>query len=202
MAAAFAAGGLVPLAAWLVLLPALGAWDLYRGGTMLRPVAVLMASCAAGGIVAGGGFGGDLRWRAALGVAFCAALWIPLLLLGTLPALSGGERLSELVLGFTPGVAAAHALLGGLALALGGGGWSRAWRGAAACGAAGTAGGLLLAVVVRLSAGGDGAAAFAVSALGGGAACLLPLALAGWWFGRLRPGSTPHRVRARTRSGR
>lgn len=169
---------------------------------MLGPVAVLMLSCAAGGVVAGGGLGGTVRWRAALGVAFCAALWMPFLLLGALPALSGGERLIELVLGLAPGVAASHALLGGLALALGGSGWRRAWRGASACGAAGTAGGLLLALIVRLSAGGDAAAAFAVSALGGGAACLLPLALAGWHLGRMRPSSNPRRVRARTRYAR
>lgn len=169
---------------------------------MLRPVAVLMLACAAGGVVAGGGLGGTVRWRAALAAAFCAVLWMPFLVLGTLPALSGGERLVELVLGFTPGVAASHALLGGLAFALGGGGWSRAWRGAAVGGAAGAAGGLLLALIVRLSAGGDGEAAFGVSALGGGAACLLPLTLAGWWLGRLRLGSTPRRVPERTRSGR
>ena len=185
-----------------MLLPGLGALGVYRGGTMLRPVAVLMLACAAGGVVAGGGLGGNLRWRAALGAAFCAVLWMPFLVLGTLPALSGGERLGELVLGFTPAVAASHTLLGGLALALGGGGWSRAWRGAVVLGAAGTAGGLLLALIVRLLAGSDGAAAVGVSALGGAAACLLPLTLAGWWLGRLRLGSTPCRVPERTRSGR
>lgn len=167
---------------------------------MLRPVAVLMLACAAGGVVAG--LGGRLRWRAALGAAFCAALWMPFLMLSALPALSGGERLGELVLGLTPGVAASHALLGGLALALGGSGPGRAWRGAAVFGAAGAAGGLLLALIVRLSAGGGGAAAFAVSALGGGAACVLPLTLAGWWLGRLHPGSNPRRVRERIRYGR
>ena len=160
-----------------------------------------MLACAAGGVVAGGGFG-SLRWRAALGTAFCTALWMPFLMLSTLPALSGGERLSELVLGFAPGVAASHALLGGVGLALGGSGWMRVWRGALACGAAGAAGGLSLALIVRLSVGGDGAAAFAVSAFGGGVACLLPLALGGWWLGRLHPGSTPRRVRERTRYGR
>ena len=201
-AAAFAAGGLVPLAAWLALLPALGAWDLYRGGTILRPAAVLLLACAAGGAVAGGGLGGGLRWRAALGAAFCAALWMPILMLGALPALSGGERFGALAVGFAPGVAASHALLGGLALALGGCGWRRAWRGAAVCGAAGAVGGLALALVVRLSAGGGPAAEFAVSALGAAAACLLPLASAAWVLGRLRPGSTARRVRAATRSAR
>ena len=204
-AAAFAAGGLIPLATWLVLLPALGAWDLYRGGTLLRPVAVLLLACAAGGVVAGGGLGGNLRRRAALGAAFCAALWMPFLLLSTLPALGGGERLGELVVGFTPGVAASHALLGGLGLALGGSGWSPAWRGAAACGAGGAAGGLLLALVVRLFAGGEAAAGFAVGVLGGVAACLLPLTLGGWWLGRSglsRRSPNLRRVRARTRYGR
>ena len=160
-----------------------------------------MLACAAGGVVAGGGFG-SLRWRAALGIAFCAALWMPFLMLSTLPALSGGERLIELVLGFAPGIAVSHALLGGLGLALGGSGWIRVWRGALACGAAGAAGGWLLALVVRLSVGGDGATAFAVSAFGGVLACLLPLALGGWWLGRSHPGSTARRVQERIRYGR
>jgi hypothetical protein len=202
MAAAFAAGGLVPLAAWLVLLPALGAWDLYRGGTILPPVAVLLLSCAAGGIVASGGFGGGPRWRAALGAAFCAAHWIPYLVLGAVPALGGGERLVELVIGLAPAIAASHALLGGLGLALGGSGWRRAWRASAAFGAAGAAGGVLLALIVRLAAGGGPASALAVSALGAVLACLLPPACGAWWVGRGRPGSNPFRVREHTRYGR
>ena len=192
----------MPLATWLVLLPALGAWDLYREGSILRPVAVLLLACAAAGVVAGGGLGGALRWRAALGAAFVGALWVPYLLLGTLPALSGGERLVELVVGLLPSVAVSHALLGGMALALGGSGWRRAWRGAAVFGAAGAAGGLLLALLVRLSAGASGVPGFAVSALGGALACLLPLASGGWWLGRWRLGTNPRRVRERIRSGR
>ena len=185
-----------------MLLPALGAWDLYREGSILRPVAVLLLACAAGGVVAGGGLGGAGRWRAAFGAAFAGALWLPYLLLGTLPALSGDERLRELVVGLMPGLAVAHALLGGMALALGGSGWRLTLRGAAVFGAAGAAGGLLLALLVRLSAGAGGVPGFAVSALGAGSACLLPLASGGWWIGRLRLGPTPRRARARTRSGR
>ena len=185
-----------------MLLPALGAWDLYREGSILRPVAVLLLACAAGGVVAGGGLGGAGRWRAALGAAFAGVLWMPYLLLGTLPALSGGERLVELVVGLLPSLAISHALLGGMALALGGSGRRRAWRGAAVFGAAGAAGGLLLALLVRLSAGAGGMPGFAVSALGGALACLLPLASGGWWLGRRRLGPNPRRVRERIRSVR
>lgn len=202
MACIFAAGGLVPSTAWLLLLPALGVWDLYRGSTILAPATVLLLACAAGGVVAGGAPGGTVRWRLAFGAAFGATLWVPFLILGTLPALSGGERLLELVVGFTPALAVSHALLGGIGLALGGGGRMLAWKGTAACGVAGAAGGLLLALIVRLSAGSGGAAEFAVSVLGAGVACLLPLAFAGRWLGCRRPGSSPRRVRERTRSGR
>ena len=187
MAATFAAGALVPFATWL-LLPALGALDFYRGATILRPVAVLTLASAAGGIVAGGALGGG-RSRAAFGAAFGATLWIPFLILSSLPALSGGERLVGLVAGLTPGLALFHAILGALGLLLGGSGWRRACLGALVFGAAGAAGGVLLAVAVRLAPGATGTAAFAVSALGGGAACLLPLTLGGWWLGRRRPGS-------------
>ncbi|MYN65362.1 MAG: hypothetical protein F4X11_10085 [Acidobacteria bacterium] len=205
-AATFAAGALLSLVPPLLLLPALGALDLYRGATVLRPVVVVLFACAAGGVVAGGALGPGLRWRAAFGAAFGATLWIPLLILAGLPALSGVERLAELLLGFAPALAVTHALLGALGLALGGSGWRRASAGALVFGAAGTAGGVLLALVVRLAAGSSGAAAFAAGALGGGAACVLPLTLAGWWLGWMRSGrftrATPRLVRGRARYGR
>lgn len=187
-AAAFAAGALLSLAPPLLLLPALGALDLYRGATALRPIAVVLLACAAGGVVAGGALGAGMRRRAAFGAAFGATLWIPLLVLVSLPALSGVERFAELLVGFAPALAASHALLGALGLGLGGSGWRRACAGALAFGAAGAAGGVLLALVVRLSAGSSGAAAFAAGALGAGVACLLPLTLAGYWLGCLRWG--------------
>ena len=200
MAATFAVGALVPCAAWLLLLPALGALDFYRGATILRPVAVLLLACAAGGVVAGGALGPGLRWRVAFGVAFAATLWIPLLILSSLSALSGVERLVDLLVVFAPALAVAHALVGALGLASGGSGWRPACVGALVFGAAGTAGGLLLALVVRLSAGSAGTAAFGFSALGGGAACLLPLTLAGWWLGTTK--ATVRRVRGQARCGR
>ena len=192
-ACAFAAGGLVPCAAWLVLLPALGALDFYRGATILRPAAVLALACVAGGVVAGGALGPGPRRRAAFGAAFAATFWMPLLVLGSLPTLSGVERFVDLLAGFVPVLAVSHALLGALGLALGGDGWRRAAAAALVFGPAGAAGGVLLALVVRLSAGSDGgAAAFAVRALGGGAACLLPLAIGGWWLARRPPGRGAH----------
>ena len=187
-AVGFAAGALLPLAAWLLLLPALGALGFYRGGTMLRPLAVLVIACAAGGVVAGSALGGGARWRAGFAAAFGATLWFPFLMLSSLQALGGRESLVELVVGFAPGLAAAHAVLGAFGLALGGMGRRSAGRGALVFGAAGGCGGVLLALVIRLSAGSGGAAAFAAGALGGGAACLLPLTLAGWWLGRSSSG--------------
>lgn len=189
MAATFAAGALLALAPSLLLLPALGALDLYRGATVLRPVTVALLACVAGGVVAGGALGAGMRWRVAFGAAFGATLWIPLLILASLPALSGVEGLAELLVGLAPALAVSHALLGALGLALGGSGWRRACVGALVFGAAGAAGAVLLAVVVRLAAGSTGAAAFSVGALGGGVACLLPVTLGGWWLGRRPPGS-------------
>lgn len=190
----------MPLTVWL-LLPALGALDLYRGGTILRPLAVVVLASAAAGFAAGGALGPGLRRRAAFGVAFGATLWIPLLLVSSLPALSGGERLVELAVGLTPILAVSHALLGALGLGLGGSGWRRAGVGALIFGAAGSAGGVLLALVVRLSAGAVGVAAFAGSVLSGGAACLLPLTLAGWWLGRSQSGRFAHGAAGRPPRG-
>ena len=181
-AGAFAGGALIPLAAWLVLLPALGAWDLYRGATMLRPVAVLVVACAAGGVVAGGALGG-LRRRTAWSIAFGFTFWMPLLVLSSLPALSGGESVVNLVTAVVPPFSVSLALLAAVGLALGGNGWRGAAKGTLVFGAAGAAGGVLLALVVRLAAGSGVAGAFAVNAFGGAAACLLPLTLGGWWLG-------------------
>lgn len=179
----FTAGGAIPFAVGLILLPALGAWDLYRGATMLFPAVVLVVACAAGGVLAGGPLGG-LRWRAAWGVAFGATFWIPVLVLSSVPALSGGERVVNLVTGIVPPFCVSLALLGAIGLALGGSGWRHATKGAVVFGAAGGTGGVLLALLVRLSAGGGGALGFAVGVIGGAAACLLPLTFAGWWLGR------------------
>lgn len=201
MAATFAGGGLIPCLTWFLLVPALGAWDVYRNGSLLRPVALLVCASVAGGVLAGSAVGPGPRWPAAFGAAFGATLWIPLLVLAGLPALSGGERLAELLVGLAPALAVSHAALGALGLALGGGGLRRAGVGALVFGAAGLAGGVLLAAVAPLAAGGTGTAAFAGATLGGGAACLLPLALAGWWLGRPTVPNA-RRVRARSRYGR
>lgn len=178
----FAAGASVPFAAGL-LLPALGAWGVYAGGTMARPIAVMAIACAAGGVVAGSAIGG-MHWRLAFGAAFCAAGWMPMLLLSTLPALGGRETAIGLVVVFAPVLSVAHATLGATGLALGGAGWPAAARAGIVCGAAGAAGGALLAVVAGLAPGAVGPAGFAVEAAGGGTALLLPLAAGGWWIGR------------------
>ena len=186
----FAAGASIPFAAWLLLLPALGAWDAYAGGTIARPIVVLAVACAAGGVVAGSGIGG-LRWRNAFGTAFCVAGWMPLLLLSTLPALGGRETAVGLAAALAPGFALAHATLGVAGLALGGAGWRGACRGAVVFGAAGAVGGALLAGAAGLAPGAVGPAGFAVHALGGGAAFLLPAAAGGWWIGRRIRSSSP-----------
>lgn len=186
VATRFAAGASIPFAAWLLLLPALGAAGAYAGGTVARPIGVLAVACAAGGALAGGALGG-VRWRLAFGAAFCAAGWVPLLLLSTLPALGGRETTVDLAVAFAPGFALANATLGAGGLALGGAGWRHACRGAAVFGAAGAVGGFLIAAVAALAPGEVGLSGFLVQALGGGAALLLPAAAGGWWVGRERP---------------
>ena len=188
-AVGFAAGALIPFATWLLLLPALGAWGLYGGASIARPVAVLAVACAAGGIVAGGALGGT-RWRAAFGAAFCAAAWVPLSLLSGLPALGGGEQAVELAAVFLPGFALAYAALGAGGLALAGCGWRCASLGAFVFGGAGAAGGGVLASAAGLAPGEVGLVGFAVQSLGGGAAFLLPAAAGGWWIGRRQAGSS------------
>ena len=179
----FATGALIPFATWLLLLPALGAWGLYGGGSIARPIAVIGAACAAGGIVAGGAIGGA-RWRAAFCAAFCAAAWVPLLLLSGLPALGGREGLAELAVVLVPGFAAPYATLGAVGLALAACGWRSTSLGALVFGAAGAAGGALVAAAAGLAPGEVGLAGFAVQSIGGGAACLLPAAAGGWWIAR------------------
>ena len=182
VAARFAVGASIPFAAWL-LLPFLGALGAYDGGTVARPIAVVAVACVAGGVLAGSALGGA-RWRIAFATAFCSAGWMPLLLLGTLPALGGRETAVGLAVAFAPGFAVAYTMLGAAGLALGGAGWRGACRGAIAFGAAGAAGGALLGVVAGLAPGAVGLPGFAVQSIGGGAAFLLPAAAGGWWIGR------------------
>ncbi|MCY4030269.1 MAG: hypothetical protein OXH75_28655, partial [Acidobacteria bacterium] len=127
---------------------------------------------------------GGFRWRAAFGAAFGVAGWMPLLLLGTLPALGGRETAAGLAVVLAPGFALPYALLGAAGLALGGAGWRNACRGAIVFGVAGAAGGAWLAVVAGLAPGAVGLSGFGVQAIGGGAAFLLPAAAGGWWIGR------------------
>lgn len=152
---------------------------------MARPIAMVVVACAAGGALAGRALGGA-RWRIAFGTAFCAAGWIPLLLLGTLPALGGRETAIGLAVVLAPVIGLAHATLGGAGLALGGAGWRTAGRGAVVFGAAGAVGGAGLAMAAGLAPGAAGLPGFAVHVAGGGAALLLPLAAGGWWIGRER----------------
>ena len=182
MAVRFAAGASIPFAAWL-LLPFLGVLGVYGGGTVARPLAVVAVACVAGGALAGSALGG-VRWRIAFAAAFCSAGWMPLLLLGTLPALGGRETAVGLAVVLAPGFALAYTMLGAAGLALGGAGWRGATRGAIVFGAAGAAGGALLAVVAGLAPGAVGLSGFAVQSIGGGAAFLLPAAGGGWWIGR------------------
>lgn len=179
----FAAGAAAPFAVWLLVIPALGAWGVYAGGTLARPIAVVAVACAAGGMLAGSSVGG-VRWRVAFGAAFCSVGWIPLLLLSTLPALGGRETAVGLAVVLAPGFALSYTMLGAVGLALGGAGWRHACRGAVVFGAAGAAGGALLAVVAGLAPGAVGLSGFAVQSIGGGAAHILPAAVGGWWIGR------------------
>ena len=127
MAAAFAIGTLVPLSALLVLLPLAGAWGLFIGSSMARPLAILAVACVAGGQFAGGALGRGVRLRVAFGVAFPVGLAIPLVLVSGLEALSGHETITQLALGFMPGFVFAYGLLGAV-----GGTLSReGWRGTA-----------------------------------------------------------------------
>ena len=184
----------IPFTAWLFLVPALGAWGLYAGGSVARPVAVLAVASVAGGLVAGGALGG-LRWRIAFGAAFCATAWVPLLLLSGLPALGGRESAGAIAVALVPGFALAHATLGAAGLAFGGAGWRGACRGGLVFGVAGAVGGAAASAAAGLAPGAGGLAGFAVQSLGGGTALLLPAAAGGWWLGgrqdpRARTGPT------------
>ena len=178
----------MPVVVWLVVLPALGALDLFAGASIFRPIGLLLAASAVGGAMAGGATGTGWRGRAAFGVAFVALLWVPLLAVSTLPALGGRETLTELAIGLAPGFVLAYGLIGALGAVLDGAdaagsgvgaGWPRVATAGLVFGTAGLLGGLLVALVASLSPGATGLAGFAISLLGGGA-CLIASAAGGW----------------------
>lgn len=189
-AARFAAGTLIPVAVWLIVLPALGALGLFTGSSFARPVGLLLVASAAGGAVAGGAAGSGWRGPLAFALAFAALLWVPLLVVSSLPALGGRESLRELAIGLPLGFVLAYGLIGALGSALSGHdgpdpGPGRGWARVAITGlvfaAAGLAGALLVAAVASLAPGASGLAGFAINLFAGGA-CVSASAAGGWWI--------------------
>lgn len=196
VAAAFAIGTLVPLGALLVLLPVAGAWGLFIGSSIARPLAMLGVACVAGGQFAGGALGRGVRLRVAFGVAFPVGLAIPLVLVSGLEALSGHEAVTELALGFVPEFVLAYGLLGAVGGTLSGEGGRRTAQAVAAFVGGGVIGGLTLVGVVAVVAGSSSAAAPVARVCGAVVACCVPAALGGWWHAKLRLKPTSERSAA------
>ncbi|MXY24841.1 MAG: hypothetical protein F4Y45_10005 [Acidobacteria bacterium] len=189
-AARFAAGTLIPVAVWLIALPALGAAGFFTGSSFARPIGLLLIASAAGGAVAGSATGPGWRGPLAFALAFAALIWAPLLVVSSLPALAGRESLRELAIGLPLGFVLAYGLIGAFGSALsghGGGephpgsGWARIAIASLVFAAAGLLSGLLVAVVSSLAPGASGLAGFAIN-LVGGAACVTASAAGGWWI--------------------
>ena len=173
-------GTAVPVVVWIVGVPALGAFGFYDGASVLLPVGLVLAACAVGGAVAGAAVGTGWRGRVAFAVAFVVGLWLPLLELGTLPALAGHERFVQLVVGLVPGFALGWCVIGAAGVALSGvTTWPRVAVSGLVFAAGGALGGLLLAGAASLAPGASGFAGFTVSLLGG-VACLTSSAIGAW----------------------
>lgn len=175
-----AGGTAIPVVVWLVGVPVLGALGFYDGASIFRPIGLVLAACAVGGAVAGAAVGAGWRGRVAFAVAFVAGLWLPLLEVGTLPALAGGERFVQLAVGLVPGFALGWCVIGAAGVALSGATtWPRVATSGLVFAAGGALGGLLLAGAASLAPGASGLAGFTVSLLGG-VACLTSSVIGAW----------------------
>ena len=181
---------MIPVAVWLIALPALGAAGFFTGSSFARPIGLLLIASAAGGAVAGSATGPGWRGPLAFALAFAALIWAPLLVVSSLPALAGRESLRELAIGLPLGFVLAYGLIGAFGSALSGHGGGEPHPGSGGArsaiaslvfAAAGLLSGLLVAVVSSLAPGASGLAGFAIN-LVGGAACVTASAAGGWWI--------------------
>ena len=180
----------------LVLVPVAGAVGGLTGGSVARLAGLMALAGAAGGGLAGSALGRGWRGTAAFALAFPVGLVLPLLAVASVPALSGRERLVELVAGFVPAFAASFGLIGGVGTVLVGAGWRRALRSSLAFSLVGAVGGLALTAVATLLPGGLTGSFPGLFVIAATLASVAPTALAGWWLvwsgGATRPSSPSH----------
>ena len=199
-AAWWVVGHAVPFVTLGGMVPWLGGLGLWVGSAYRWPLTLLAATLAIGGAVAAAGAGAAWRGRLAFAVAHLLGLWPLVVVVVTLPALTGDETLWQLGLRIVPAAGLAHAVVGVSGAALAGTGWGAVVAAAGAGSAAGAVGGVALAVAVRLlfaiGVGDDGRDVFLT--LGAGAVGWAVAAGAhGWWWGRWwgrqRPGTAAQR---------
>ncbi len=178
----FAGGIAVPVLGLFVVVPVAGAVGGLTGGSVGSLAGLMAFAGAAGGALAGSALGRGWRGAAAFALAFPVGLALPLLAVASVPALSGRERLVELVAGFVPAFAASFGLMGGVGTALVGAGWRRALQSSLAFSLAGVIGGLALTAVATFLPGGLTGRFPGLFVIAAALTPIVPAALAGWWL--------------------
>ncbi len=181
----------VPVLGVFVLVPLAGAVGGLTGGSVARLVVLVALAGAVGGALAGGALGRGWRGAAGFALAFPLGLALPLLAVVSVPALSGRERLVELVAGFVPIFAVSFALMGAVGTGWVGAGWRRALQSSLAFSLAGASGGLGLTGAAALLPGGLTGQFPWLFLIAAALTLIAPAALAGWWLAWSSAASSP-----------
>ena len=184
VAISFVGGMALPLVGVFLVVPVLGNIGAFTGGSVFRPLVVMLAMAIVGGALASGALRRGWRGRLAFAAAFPLGVCVPLLVVMSLQTLSGHESLLQLLLAFVASFALSFGLLGTVGTALLGIGGAVTRRVGVAFTGAGAVGGLVLVAMVTLLPAATNGGTTLMLLLGSGIAFLVPSTLGGWWLGR------------------
>ena len=182
---AYGLGSLLPLVVLFVVVPWFGRHAVFLGQPFFILLVLLGLSALGGGLLTGQLLALSVRSRLALAIAHGVGFWPIFGVAATLPALVGHETIGELGVRFVPVFSVSYCLISGVGRLLAGHGWKNAVRSAGIGLVSGTAGAVVLTVVVSVATYETPTTVqWFLAVSGTTVACLLSSGLAGWWGGR------------------
>jgi hypothetical protein len=168
-----------------VVVPWFGRHAVFLGQPFVVLLVLLGLSALGGGLLTGQLLALSVRSRLALAIAHAVGFWPIFGVAATLPALVGHETIGELGVRFVPVFSVSYCLISGVGRLLAGHGWKNALRSAGIGLVSGTAGAVVLTVVVSVTTHETPTTVqWFLAVSGTTVACLLSSGLAGWWGGR------------------
>ena len=182
---AYGLGSLLPLGVLFVVVPWFGRHAVFLGQPLVVLLILLGLSALGGGLLTGQLLALSVRSRVALAIAHAVGFWPIFGVAATLSAFVGHETIGELGVRFVPVFSVSYCLISGIGRLLAGHGWKNAVRSAGIGLVSGTAGAVVLTVVVSVATYETSTTVqWFLAVSGTTVACLLSAGLTGWWGGR------------------